>query len=75
LGNGGFVVLALLEANWEPKKDQPGKLKKLLKGYEEELEGLVKAGTGIIAISEKEEDREKRRKAISANLLLEALAK
>jgi pumilio homology domain family member 6 len=72
VGDGGFVVLALLEANWE-SQDKPKILKQTLKAYKADLEKLVQIGVKIPKRSEEEGDSDKRRRATASKLLLEAL--
>jgi pumilio homology domain family member 6 len=67
-GDGGFVVLTLLHADWEDKS-QLKLVKKAVKDEEKTLQKAVKAA------SSKDADAEAKRKGMVADLLLKELAK
>jgi len=74
IGDGGFVVLALLEADWV-SKDKPKQLKRTLRAYKEDLDNLVQIGAKVPERSQEEGAFDKKRRATASKLLLEALNK
>ena len=76
LGDGGFVVLALLEATWKDKEGAK-KVQNAVKSSKVELERNIKEGEDLDKSKEAdfEDGLGKRRRATAAKLLLDAVGR
>ncbi|KAF2668104.1 ARM repeat-containing protein [Microthyrium microscopicum] len=71
-GDGIFVVLALLEAQWKDEK-RVSVVKKSVKASASELKKIMKEGESLDKDAKGEEQTQKRKKATAAKHLLEAI--